>query len=117
MVEPGPWAGVLAAACLSRESRIERAVSFDMGGTTVKACLIENYTPIEKNEVEVGGKANVGLRFNRGAGYAVAVPSLDIVEAGAGGGSIARATDGGLRLVPHHAATTPSPLCYRKVVS
>ncbi len=112
MVESGPAAGVLAAACLSRESRIERAVSFDMGGTTVKACLIENHTPVEKNEVEVGGKANVGLRFNRGAGYAVAVPSLDIVEAGAGGGSIARAAGGGLRVGPDSAGTAPGPVCY-----
>jgi N-methylhydantoinase A len=114
MVESGPAAGVLAAAALTRELGLERAVSFDMGGTTVKACLIESSDPVEKGESEVGGEANAGARFYRGKGYALSVPSLDIVEAGAGGGSIAWVdATGSLRVGPKSAGAVPGPVCYR----
>src|SRR5262249_39742008 len=62
IIESGPAAGALAAAALTRELGIGRAVSFDMGGTTVKACLIEDSRPIEKNEMEVGAEANISAR-------------------------------------------------------
>ncbi|MEQ9642326.1 MAG: hydantoinase/oxoprolinase family protein [Alphaproteobacteria bacterium] len=113
LVESGPAAGVLACAVLCREVGLDRAVSFDMGGTTVKACLIEDGAPVEKTELEVGGEANASARYSRGAGYAISVPSLDIVEAGAGGGSIAWIDDGGtLRVGPHSAGAAPGPVCY-----
>jgi N-methylhydantoinase A len=113
LVESGPAAGVLAAAALTREAGIERAVSFDMGGTTVKACLIEGSAPVEKTEAEVGGEANISTRYSRGAGYALSVPALDIVEAGAGGGSIAWVDErGALRVGPTSAGAVPGPVCY-----
>lgn len=113
LIESGPAAGALAAAALTRELDIERAVSFDMGGTTVKACLIEHHTPVEKNEMEVGGTANATARYSRGAGYAISIPALDIVEAGAGGGSIAWLDgSGALRVGPASAGAMPGPACY-----
>ena len=113
MVESGPAAGVVGTAVLTREAGIGHAVSFDMGGTTVKACLIEDSTPLEKAGMEVGGSANVAGRYSRGAGYAVSVPSLDIVEAGAGGGSIAWIDGAGaLRVGPTSAGAAPGPACY-----
>lgn len=113
LVESGPAAGVIGTAALTKEVGIAHAVSFDMGGTTVKACLIENSAPVEKAGMEVGGKANVTTRHSRGTGYAVSVPSLDIVEAGAGGGSIAWIdAAGALRVGPTSAGAAPGPACY-----
>jgi len=113
LVESGPAAGVIGTAALTRQVGIPHAVSFDMGGTTVKACLIENSQPVEKAGMEVGGKANVTTRHSRGTGYVVSVPSLDIVEAGAGGGSIAWIDGaGGLRVGPTSAGASPGPACY-----
>jgi N-methylhydantoinase A len=115
LIESGPAAGALAAAALTRQLGIERAVSFDMGGTTVKACLIERNTPLEKNEMEVGGGANASARYSRGAGYALSIPALDIVEAGAGGGSIAWVDESGaLRVGPISAGAAPGPACYKR---
>lgn len=115
LIESGPAAGALAAAALTRQVGIDRAVSFDMGGTTVKACLIEGSTPVERNEMEVGGVANASVRYSRGAGYALSIPSLDIVEAGAGGGSIAWIDESGtLRVGPISAGAEPGPACYMR---
>ena len=115
IIESGPAAGALAAAALTRELSIDRAVSFDMGGTTVKACLIEGSTPIEKNEMEVGADANISARYSRGGGYALSIPALDIVEAGAGGGSIAWVDESGaLRVGPTSAGAVPGPVCYTR---
>jgi N-methylhydantoinase A len=115
IIESGPAAGSLAAAALTRELGIDRAVSFDMGGTTVKACLIEGSAPIEKNEMEVGADANISARYSRGGGYALSIPALDIVEAGAGGGSIARIDESGaLRVGPASAGAVPGPVCYKR---
>ncbi len=113
LIESGPAAGALAAAALARQLGLERAVSLDMGGTTVKACLIEGGVPLETAEAEVGGGANVGTRLDRGGGYALRVPTLDIVEVGAGGGSIAWVDPGGiLRVGPQSAGAVPGPVCY-----
>jgi len=115
VIESGPAAGALASAALTRELGIDRAVSFDMGGTTVKACLIEGSTPIEKNEMEVGAEANISARYSRGGGYALSIPALDIVEAGAGGGSIAWIDESGaLRVGPTSAGAVPGPVCYQR---
>jgi N-methylhydantoinase A len=113
MIESGPAAGVLAAARLAVEAGVPQVLSFDMGGTTAKACLIENGTPLEKPGGEVGGGATVATRLFGGGGHAVRVPSLDIVEVGAGGGSIAWIDSGGaLRVGPHSAGAEPGPVCY-----
>jgi N-methylhydantoinase A len=112
-VESGPAAGVLAASALTRTAGIERAVAFDMGGTTVKACLIEGGAALEKADLEVGGDANISARWFRGKGYIITVPSLDIVEAGAGGGSIAAVDAGGrMKVGPESAGAVPGPVCY-----
>jgi len=113
IIESGPAAGVLAAARLARECGMERVLSFDMGGTTAKACLIENGAPLEKPGAEIGAGANVGTRLFGGGGHVVRVPAIDIVEAGAGGGSIAWIDDGGaLRVGPRSAGAEPGPVCY-----
>src|SRR5256885_2826809 len=113
MIESGPAAGVLAAASLAREIGLSQAVSFDMGGTTVKACLIENGRPVETAEGEVGAGVNIAGRLSKGAGYALRVPAYDIVEVGAGGGSIAWVDSGGaLRVGPRSAGAVPGPVCY-----
>jgi N-methylhydantoinase A len=113
MIESGPAAGVLAASRLAAESGLDQVLSFDMGGTTAKACLIENGVPLEKSGGEVGGGATMTTRLFGGGGHALRVPSLDIVEVGAGGGSVAWIDDGGaLRVGPHSAGADPGPVCY-----
>jgi len=113
MIESGPAAGVLAAASLAREIGLAQAVAFDMGGTTVKACLIENGQPVETAEGEVGAGLNIASRLSKGAGYALRVPAYDIVEVGAGGGSLAWVDEGGaLRVGPRSAGAVPGPACY-----
>ena len=113
MIESGPAAGALAAARLAVEAGAAQALSFDMGGTTAKACLIENGTPLEKPGGEIGGGATVATRLFGGGGHALRAPSLDIVEVGAGGGSIAWIDSGGaLRVGPHSAGADPGPVCY-----
>jgi N-methylhydantoinase A len=115
MIESGPAAGVLAAASRARESGLPNVVAFDMGGTTVKACLIENGEAAQTNESEVGGGINASSHLMKGAGYALRVPAYDIVELGAGGGSIARVEEGLLmRVGPQSAGAVPGPACYRR---
>jgi len=113
IIESGPAAGVLAAARLASECGLRQVLSFDMGGTTVKACLVENGKPLEKPGGEIGGGVNTGTRLFGGGGHVVRVPSIDIVEAGAGGGSIAWIDDSGaLRVGPRSAGADPGPVCY-----
>jgi len=113
IIESGPAAGVLAAARLASETGLDEVLSFDMGGTTAKACLIEKGAPLEKSGGEVGGGATMTTRLFGGGGHALRVPSLDIVEVGAGGGSIAWIDDGGaLRVGPQSAGADPGPVCY-----
>lgn len=113
MIESGPAAGVLAAARLGRETGLDKVLSFDMGGTTAKACLIEDGLPAEKAAGEIGGGGNVTTHQFYKGGHALRVPSLDIVEVGAGGGSIAWIDDSGaLRVGPHSAGADPGPVCY-----
>lgn len=115
MIESGPAAGVLAAARLAKEAGLDKVLSFDMGGTTAKACLIENGMPSEKAAGEIGGGANVSTHQFYKGGHALRVPSLDIVEVGAGGGSIAWIDDGGaLRVGPLSAGAEPGPVCYAR---
>jgi len=113
MIESGPAAGALAAASLAREIGLSQAVAFDMGGTTVKACLIENGQAVETAEGEVGAGINIASRLSKGAGYALRVPMYDIAEVGAGGGSLAWVDEGGaLRVGPRSAGAVPGPACY-----
>lgn len=109
LVESGPAAGALAGAWYARRLGEDRLLCFDMGGTTAKSCLIEHSEPELTNEFEV---ARV-YRHKKGSGFPVTVPSVDLVEIGAGGGSLARVDDLGLLKVgPDSAGAEPGPASY-----
>ena len=113
MVESGPAAGVIAASYLGSSLGHENAISFDMGGTTAKAGLIESGTPRVTKDYEVGGTAGATEHGARGSGYPIRTPVIDLVEIGAGGGSIAWIDSGGiLRVGPQSAGADPGPVCY-----
>ena len=112
-IESGPAAGVVGAAAFGRQLGMPNLISFDMGGTTAKACLVENGVPRSTSEYEVGGGLNIGHRLLRGGGYLLRVPAIDLAEVGAGGGSIAWIDRGGaLRVGPQSAGAAPGPACY-----
>lgn len=109
LIESGPAAGALAAAHFSRLIGTPRLLSFDMGGTTAKASLIDGGQPLVTREFEV---ARI-YRFKKGSGLPVKVPVIEMVEIGAGGGSIARVDSLGLLKVgPDSAGADPGPACY-----
>nr|MBP8296446.1 hydantoinase/oxoprolinase family protein [Burkholderiales bacterium] len=109
MLESGPAAGALAAAHLADTCGLKRIVAFDMGGTTAKACLITDGEPEVTTEFET---ARVH-RFKRGSGLPVKLPIIDLIEIGAGGGSIAHIDPTGLLKVgPASAGAQPGPACY-----
>ena len=109
MVESGPAAGALAAAYFAEVLGLDRLLSFDMGGTTAKACIIEDRTPLVVGNFEVDRI----YRFKSGSGLPILIPSVDMIEIGAGGGSIASVSDLGLLKVgPQSAGSTPGPVCY-----
>jgi N-methylhydantoinase A len=109
LVESGPAAGALAGTWFARRLGEDRLLCFDMGGTTAKACLIDHGEPELTNTFEV---ARV-YRFKKGSGFPVSVPSVDLVEIGAGGGSLARTdTFGLLKVGPESAGAEPGPASY-----
>ena len=109
LVESGPAAGALAGSWFARRLGEDRLLCFDMGGTTAKSCLIVDGEPQLTNTFEV---ARI-YRFKKGSGFPVSVPSVDLVEIGAGGGSQARIDDLGLLKVgPESAGADPGPACY-----
>jgi N-methylhydantoinase A len=109
LVESGPAAGALAAAADCALLGLEGVLSFDMGGTTAKACLIVGGRPDLTAEIEV---ARV-YRFTKGSGLPLQVPSVELIEIGAGGGSIARIdVVGRLQVGPESAGAEPGPACY-----
>jgi N-methylhydantoinase A len=109
LLESGPAAGALAAAFYGRESGFPEVFSFDMGGTTAKSCLIEGGEPLTSNEFEV---ARV-YRFKKGSGLPVKTSVIEMIEVGAGGGSIAHVDALGLLKVgPDSAGAEPGPACY-----
>lgn len=113
IIESGPAAGVVGAQRLGEHAGIPDLIVFDMGGTTAKASLIHANRYELCAETEVGGGAALGHRLIQGSGYVVQVPTIDIAEVGAGGGSIAVVDDGGGLLVgPRSAGADPGPVCY-----
>ena len=113
VLESGPAAGVLAAATTASKMGLSNVVTFDMGGTTAKASMIEEGRLGYHSEYEVGASLSTGSRLMGGGGELIRAPSLDIAEVGAGGGSIAyldRA--GGLHVGPRSAGAVPGPACY-----
>ncbi len=113
IIESGPAAGVTGALTLGRRMGIANIITLDIGGTTAKTSLIENGDLTRSPEYEVGGGMNVGHRLLKGGGDLLRVPSVDIAEVGAGGGSLAWVDRGGsLHVGPQSAGASPGPACY-----
>ncbi len=110
LIESGPAAGAMAASWLAKQSGLDHVVSYDMGGTTAKMCLIENGAPDRKFEFEAGRVR----RFQKGSGLPLKVSVVDMIEIGAGGGSIARVEEasGLMKVGPRSAGAKPGPICY-----
>ena len=109
LVQSGPAGGAQAATLYGNNQKIGDVLCFDMGGTTAKACLIENGKPNRTTIFEV---ARV-FRFSKGSGLPLQVPVVDMIEIGAGGGSIARIDEMGLIQVgPESSSSYPGPACY-----
>ena len=112
-IESGPAAGVVGAFHLGKRLDEPDLMTFDMGGTTAKASIIEGGEMLLAPEYEVGGGMNAGHRLLRGSGYILRVPAIDIAEVSAGGGSVAWVDKaGGLQAGPHSAGAVPGPVCY-----
>ena len=113
-IESGPAAGVVGAYHLGDRLGVENLMTLDMGGTTAKACIIENGEILQAPESEVGGDISVGHRLLRGSGHILRVPAIDLAEVGAGGGSIASVdSSGSIRVGPQSSGAVPGPACYR----
>ena len=107
IVESGPAAGVLLAGRIGRDIGADRVLSFDMGGTTAKLGAIDGGEPAIAPVFEVDP-----VRFKKGSGLPINVPAVELIEIGAGGGSIAAAVDGAIRVGPESAGADPGPACY-----
>ena len=115
IIESGPAAGVVGAERLGRRIGVRDLLVLDMGGTTAKASLVRDgeFTIVPESEVASGAAA--GHRLLQGAGYPIQVPTIDIVEVGAGGGSIASVdAAGGFQVGPRSAGAVPGPVCYAR---
>ncbi|MGH7774142.1 MAG: hydantoinase/oxoprolinase family protein [Candidatus Binatia bacterium] len=109
LLESGPAAGALAAAHEGVRAGYPDLLSFDMGGTTAKLCAVENGHPLKAHEFEIDRV----YRFRRGSGLPIKIPVIDMIEIGAGGGSIAHLDALGLLKVgPESAGAEPGPACY-----
>ena len=109
LVESGPAGGAILASRVAERLGLAKALSFDMGGTTAKICLIDDYAPLLSRSFEVGRS----YRFKKGSGLPLRVPVIEMVEIGAGGGSIAQVDK--LRRIqvgPASAGSEPGPACY-----
>ena len=109
LVESGPAGGAIFAAHLAARHGLDRALSFDMGGTTAKLCLIRDAAPKRARVFEVARST----RFKKGSGMPVSIPVIDMVEIGAGGGSLASVDAmGRVAVGPRSAGSEPGPACY-----
>ncbi|NKB60528.1 MAG: hydantoinase/oxoprolinase family protein [Alphaproteobacteria bacterium] len=113
IIESGPAGGVIGAQALSRKLDMPDIITFDMGGTTAKASLIESTEVTRSLEYQVGGGIMIGSRLMTGGGYTLKVPAIDLAEVGAGGGSIIKIDAGGsMQVGPQSAGAHPGPVCY-----
>jgi N-methylhydantoinase A len=113
LVESGPAAGVIACARLAAGAGETSIISFDMGGTTAKAALVENGEPARTTEYEVGAGINLSSKLVKGGGYPIKMPFIDVSEIGAGGGSIVSVDRlGHVSVGPQSAGAFPGPVCY-----
>ena len=111
LVESGPAGGAILAKEIAAECALDQVLSFDMGGTTAKICYIDNYEPHFSRSFEVARQ----YRFLKGSGLPLRIPVIDMVEIGAGGGSIATVDDlGRIRVGPSSAGSSPGPAAYDK---
>ena len=109
LVESGPAGGAILAARIARQSGLNKVLSFDIGGTTAKLCLIDNYHPQTSRQFEIARQA----RFIKGSGMPVRIPVIEMIEIGAGGGSIASVDRlGRLTVGPQSAGSTPGPAAF-----
>jgi N-methylhydantoinase A len=115
VVESGPAAGVVGAARVAVRAGHDNVITFDMGGTTAKASLIDRGEIASTDEYEVGGGISMSGGLAKGGGYALKLPVIDVSEVGAGGGSIVRIDAGNaLKVGPESAGAIPGPACYAK---
>lgn len=113
MIESGPAAGVIAAQAIGRVSGYPNLITFDMGGTTAKASIVEDGNVSESPELEVGGGISYGRKLVGGGGYPVRATVIDLAEVGAGGGSLVWFDQaGGLHVGPQSTGADPGPACY-----
>ncbi len=113
IIESGPAAGVMGAVALGKRLGCSKIVTFDMGGTTAKAALVENGEIRFTTDLEVGAGLSAVSRLNKGGGYALSTPSVDVAEVGVGGGSIAWLDEGNaIRVGPQSSGALPGPVCY-----
>jgi N-methylhydantoinase A len=111
LVESGPAGGAIFAACIARQHGLDHVVSFDMGGTTAKICFIDKARAQTARTFEV---ARI-YRFAKGSGLPLRIPVIEMVEIGAGGGSIASVDAlGRIGVGPRSAGSEPGPVCYRR---
>lgn len=111
LVESGPSGGAVLAAMAAASSGERQVLSFDMGGTTAKISLIDDYQPEKSRRFEIARAA----RFHKGSGLPVRIPVIDMIEIGAGGGSIVRVDSlGRLTVGPDSAGSEPGPACYAR---
>lgn len=109
LVESGPAGGAILASNIARQLELENVLSFDMGGTTAKICFIDRYQPQISRSFEFGRVH----RHQKGSGLPIRIPVIDLVEIGAGGGSIARIDNlGRLQVGPDSAGSSPGPVSY-----
>lgn len=109
LLESGPAGGAIYAADFAARYGLERVLSYDMGGTTAKICLIENRTPKTARTFEVART----YRFKKGSGMPISIPVIEMVEIGAGGGSIGWVDElQQIRVGPESAGSEPGPACY-----
>ncbi|NND81802.1 MAG: hydantoinase/oxoprolinase family protein [Gammaproteobacteria bacterium] len=109
LVESGPAGGAVFAAHIAARYGLDKVLSFDMGGTTAKICLIKNHTPKTSRVFEVARS----YRFKKGSGMPISIPVIDMVEIGAGGGSLAHVDSmRQIRVGPESAGSEPGPACY-----
>ena len=115
IIESGPAGGVVGAQALARAKGLPRILTFDMGGTTAKASMVEDGEVTRAAEYSVGAGIMIGSRLLTGAGYTLKVPAIDLAEVGAGGGSHVWIDAGGsLQIGPESAGASPGPVCYDK---
>jgi N-methylhydantoinase A len=113
IIESGPAGGVVGAQALARAKGLDRIITFDMGGTTAKASMVEHGEVARAQEYAVGAGIMIGSRLLTGAGYTLKVPAIDLAEVGAGGGSHVWIDGGGaLQAGPESAGASPGPVCY-----